>query len=117
MRRTDKNTAGEEKGEAENVSKPTAANKRLIKRKLNEENPTVWVGKGGASGELLKEIDKQLAKKETVKARILKSAISEREARQVASRIADQTGASLVEARSHMFALYRPRDKKSPSVS
>jgi RNA-binding protein YhbY len=72
----------------------------------------VWIGKGGASAELLKEIDKQLAGKETVKARILKSALSEREARQVASRIADQTGALLVEAKGHTFALYRPRDKE-----
>lgn len=61
---------------------------------------------------MLKEIDEQLAEKETVKARILKSALSEREARQVASRIADQAGASLVEARGHTFALYRPRAKE-----
>ena len=114
MRRTDKNTASEEKGEAENVNKPTAAKKRLIKRKLSEEKPTVRVGKGGASAELLKEIDKQPAKKETVKARILRSASSEHEAKQVASRIADQTGASLVEARGHTFTLYRPRDKEKP---
>ncbi|MGA3191155.1 MAG: YhbY family RNA-binding protein [Candidatus Bathyarchaeia archaeon] len=72
----------------------------------------MWVGKGGASAELLKEIDKQLAKKEIVKARILKSALSEREARQVASRIADQTEASLVESRGHTFALYRPSDQE-----
>ena len=72
----------------------------------------MWVGKGGASAELLKEIDKQLAKKEIVKARILKSALSEREARQVASRIADQTEASLVESRGNTFALYRPSDQE-----
>jgi len=96
------------------VSKPTAAKKRLIKRKLSEEKPTVWIGKGGASAELLKEIDKQLAKKETAKTRILKSALSEHEAKQVASRIADQTGASLVEAKGHTFALCRPRDKEKP---
>jgi putative YhbY family RNA-binding protein len=114
MRRTNKNTAGEEKGEAEKVSKPSAAKKRLVKRKLSEEKPTVWIGKGGASAELLKEIDKQLAKEETVKARILKSALSENEAKQVPSRIADQTRASLVEARGHTFTLYRSRDKERP---
>ncbi|MGB8780126.1 MAG: YhbY family RNA-binding protein [Candidatus Bathyarchaeia archaeon] len=114
MRRTDKNTASEEKGEAENAGKPAAAKKRLIKRKLSEEKPTVWVGKGGASAELLKEIDKQLSKKETVKASILKSALSEHEGKQVASRIADHTGASLVEARGHTFTLYRSRDKEKP---
>jgi len=96
------------------VSQPTAAKKRLIKKKLSEEKPTVWVGKGGASAELLKEIDKQLSKRETVKARILKNALSEHEAKYVASRIADQMGASLVEARGHTFTLYRPRDKENP---
>ena len=96
------------------MSKPTAAKKRLIKRKLSEEKSTVWVGKGGASTELLKEIDRQLSKKETVKARILKSARSEHEAKQVASKIADQTGASLVEARGHTFTLYRPHDNEKP---
>ena len=92
---------------------PTAAEKRLTKRRLGEEKPTVWVGKGGASAELLKEIDK-LAKKETVKVRILKTALSEHEVKQVASRIAIQTGASLVEAKDHTFALYRSRDKERP---
>jgi hypothetical protein len=35
MRGTDKNTADKEKGEAEKVSKPSAAEKRLIRRKLS----------------------------------------------------------------------------------
>jgi len=96
------------------MSAPTAPKKRLIRRKLSEEKPTLWVGKRGPSAELLKEIEKQLTKKETVKARILKSALSEHEAKQVASRIAEQTGASLVEARGHTFTLYRPRDKEKP---
>jgi putative YhbY family RNA-binding protein len=114
MRRKDEDTAGKEKGVIEIMSAPIAAKKRVIRRKLSEEKPTVWVGKGGPSAELLKEIDKQLAKKETVKARILKSALSEHEAKQVASRIAEQTGASLVEARGHTFTLYRPRDEEKP---
>jgi putative YhbY family RNA-binding protein len=114
MRRTDEDTASKEKGAFERMSRPTAAKKRSIKRKLSEEKPTVWVGKGGASAELLKEIDRQLAKKETVKARILRSVLSEQEAKQVASTIADRTRASLVEARGHTFTLYRPHDKEKP---
>jgi putative YhbY family RNA-binding protein len=114
MRRTNEDTVGKEKGATERMSRPTAAKKRLIKRKLSEEKPTVWVGKGGASAELLKEIDRQLTKKETVKARILKSALSEQEAKQVASTIADQTKSSLVEARGHTFTLYRPHNKEKP---
>jgi RNA-binding protein len=72
----------------------------------------VWIGKAGASAELLKEIDNQLTNKEAVKARILKSVLSQHEAKQIASRIADQTGVSLVEARGHTFTRYRPRDKE-----
>jgi RNA-binding protein len=114
MRRTDEDTVGKEKATGESMSGSTAAKKRSLKRKLSEEKPTVWVGKGGASAELLREIDRQLAKKETVKARILKSALSEHEAKQVASRIAERTGASLVEARGHTFTLYRPHEKEKP---
>ena len=112
MRWKNEDTAGKEKGAIKNMSALTAAKKRVIRRKLSEEKPTVWVGKGGPSAELLKEIDKQLTKKETVKARILKSALSEHEAKQVALRIAEQTAASLVEARGNTFTLYRPRDKE-----
>jgi RNA-binding protein YhbY len=72
------------------MSKLAAGKKRFIKRKLSEEKPTVWVGKSGASAELLKEIEKQLAKNKTVKAKIL-SALSEQEAKQVASEIAEKT--------------------------
>jgi RNA-binding protein len=111
VRWTDKDTVGEETGEVEDVSRPTAGKKRFIRRRIAEEQPTVWVGKGGASADLLKEIDRQLAKKETVKAKILKSALSEHEAKHIASRIAEQTGASLVETRGHTFILYRQRNK------
>ena len=56
---------------------------------------------------MLKEIEKQLAKNETVKAKILKSALSEHEAKQVALEIAEKTGAGLVEVRGHSFILYK----------
>lgn len=93
------------------MSALTAGKKRFLKRKFSEEKPTVWIGKAGASAEIFKEIENQLAKNKTVKAKILRSALSEQEAKQLAARIAGQTGASLVEVRGHTFILYKPRSK------
>lgn len=93
------------------MSKLTPGKKRFVKRKLTDEKPTVWIGKSGASTELLKEIEKQLSKNKMVKAKILKSALSENEAKEFATRIAEQTSSSLVEVRGHTFILYKPRSK------
>ena len=93
------------------MSKLTAGMKRSVKRRLIGEKPTIWIGKSGVSQELLKEIEKQLKKKEMVKVRILKSALKESEAKQVALQIAEQTQASLVEVRGHTFMLHKRRKK------
>lgn len=104
-------TSKEEEGEAESLSKLTAGMKRRIKHRLSAESPTIWIGKGGVSEELLKEIAKQLDKKEMVKIKILGSAFGGNEAKEIALRITDQTGASLVEVRGHTFMLYKHHKK------
>jgi RNA-binding protein len=93
------------------VSKTAAGKKRDVKRALAQGKPTVCVGKDGASVELLKEIEKQLKKEEMVKVGILKGTLVHGEAKQIATKIAEQTGASLVEVRGHTFMLYKP-DRK-----
>ena len=93
------------------MSKMTVRKKRHVKRSLAQGKPTVCVGKNGASQELLKEIEKQLKKEEIVKIRILKSALVYDKAKQIASRIAEQTGASLVEVRGHTFMLHKSDEK------
>lgn len=93
------------------MNKMAAGKKRRVKRRLSSEKPTIGIGKSGASEQLLKEIEKQLEKEETVKVKILKSALDEDEAKQIASRIVEQTTATLVEAKGHTFMLYRPRKK------
>ncbi|MDI6847564.1 MAG: YhbY family RNA-binding protein [Candidatus Bathyarchaeia archaeon] len=75
------------------MSKLTAGMKRRIKHKLSGEKPTIRIGKNKVSQELLKEIEKQLEKKEMLKIKILKTALQEDEAKQIASRIAEQTEA------------------------
>jgi RNA-binding protein len=89
----------------------TAGKKRRIKRKLSGERPTIWIGKNGASQELLKETRRQLEKEEAVKVKILKSGLAEGQSKQIASKIAEQTEAPLVEVRGHTFMLYKSRKK------
>jgi RNA-binding protein len=93
------------------MSKLTTGMKRRIKRRLSGEKPTIWIGKNQVSQELLKEIEKQLEKREMVKIKILRSALDGGEAKGIALKITEQTGASLVEVRGHTFILYKRRRK------
>jgi RNA-binding protein len=93
------------------MSRLTARMKRRVKRQLSGEKPTIWIGKTKVSQELLKEVEKQLKKREMVKIKILRSALDGEEAKEIASRIAEQTGASLVEVRGHTFILFKRREK------
>ena len=86
--------------------------KRHVRHKLKDEKPTVWVGKDGLTPQVLVEVEKQLQKTKMVKIRILPSALQqENTAQTIAAKAAEQTGASLVEVRGHVFILYR-RHKK-----
>lgn len=93
------------------MSKLTAGMKRRIKSELSEEKPTVWIGKKHVSKELLKEIGKQLEKREVVKVKILKSALSEGKACEIASTISKEAEATLIEVRGHTFVLYKRRQR------
>jgi RNA-binding protein len=90
--------------------------KRRIKRELSAEKPTVWVGKEGTTQQIVNEISRQLDKREIVKAKILKSALKDEEAKSVASKIAKQTDSSLIEVRGHTFLLYKRRKKRVKSL-
>jgi len=86
--------------------------KRRIKRRLGAEKPTVWIGKEGTTTQILNEVSKQLDKREIVKAKILKSALQNEEAKSIASKIAQQTDSLLIEVRGHTFLLYKHKRKK-----
>ena len=85
--------------------------KRRIKQKLGAEKPTVWVGKEGATTQILHEISKQLNKREMIKAKILKSALQNEKAKSIASKVAQHTESQLVEVRGHTFLLYKRKRK------
>jgi len=90
----------------------TSGVKRRIRQEISAERPTVWVGKEGATPQIMNEIERQLDKRKMVKAKILKTALQNEEARDIASRIASQTDSSLIEVRGHTFILYK--EKKKP---
>ncbi|MEM1563532.1 MAG: YhbY family RNA-binding protein [Candidatus Bathyarchaeia archaeon] len=95
------------------MSKLTSRMKRRIKSEFGAEKPTIWIGKKQISNELMKEIEKQLEKRKIVKIKILKSALQEAKAYEIASTISKQTEADLVEVRGHTFILYKRRRKIS----
>jgi len=86
--------------------------KRRIKRKLGDEKPTVWVGKEGATTQIINEISKQLDTREMIKAKILRTALKDEEAKNIATKIAQQTDSLLIEVRGHTFLLYKRKKKK-----
>ena len=78
-----------------------------VRHKLKDENPTAWIGKDGLTPQLAVQIDNQLEKNRMVKVKILKSALQTDTAKAIATKTAEQTGASLVEVRGHVFILFR----------
>jgi RNA-binding protein len=86
--------------------------KRRIKRALSAERPTVHVGKEGATTQIINEVAKQLDTREMIKAKILKSALKDEEAKNIAAKIAEQTDSELVEVRGHTFLLYKRKKRK-----
>jgi RNA-binding protein len=101
----------QEGGENQTMSKITPGKKRYVKRQLTNAQPTILIGKNGATPELFKEIEKQLQKETMVKVKLLKTALAEGETKQIAQNIAQQTEATLVDTRGHTFMLYKPRKK------
>ena len=85
--------------------------RRRITREMCTEKPTIWVGKDGVTQRTMDEVARQLEKREMVKVKILKSALEMEQAKDLASKIAEQTESTLVEVRGHTLILYKPHEK------
>mgnify|MGYP001065646497 CR=1 FL=1 len=86
--------------------------KRRIKRELSAEKPTIWVGKEGTAPQIVNEVSRQLDQREMVKVKVLKSALKNEMAKNIASKIAQETSSTLIDIRGHTFILYRARSRK-----
>ena len=93
------------------LSELTPGKKRFVKRMLTTESPTIRIGKCGVSEQTMDQVDKQLSKSTMVKVKVLKTALKDCDTKEIAGKIAHQTGAALVEVRGHTFMLYRRRRK------
>ncbi len=91
----------------------TPGMKRRLKREFSAQQPTVWVGKEGASKQVINEICRQLEQKEAVKAKIHQTALIEQETKHLVTDIAAQTNATLVDLRGHTFILYKKRRRQT----
>jgi RNA-binding protein len=90
----------------------TPAMKRRLRRKFSAEKPTIHVGKEGATSKIINEVNRQLEQHEVAKAKILQTALKNMEAKEIATKIANQTDSTLIEVRGHTFILYKKRKRK-----
>lgn len=89
----------------------TSRMKRRLKQGLSAEKPTVWVGKEGSTTQIINEISRQLEQREVVKTKILQTALKDEDPKDMAIKIANQTGSALIEVRGHTFILYKPKKR------
>lgn len=95
---------------------------RKLKSRSRATNPTVWVGKEGASEELVRQVENQLRSRELVKLKLQRSALAKSGTLKVAQEIAASTSSTLVDVIGHTFTLYKkdkpPKTiKKRPNVN
>jgi len=83
--------------------------RRRLASLMATEKPTIWVGKAGISEGLLEEVSRQLDARRVVKLKVQRSLLSEHTVEEIASSVAERTGAELIEVRGHTFVLYRRR--------
>lgn len=85
--------------------------KRRLKSRIGVEKPTIQIGKDGITPQMEKEISKQLDSRELIKIKILKTALKDNDAKNIALTIANQTESELIEVRGHTFILFKKKRK------
>jgi len=82
---------------------------RRLQSKSRETDATIWIGKEGASDELLKQVSNQLRARELVKLKVHKSALANTEIGQLAAKVASSTSSTLVKVMGHTFTIFKRR--------
>lgn len=83
---------------------------RALQLRSRQIDPTIWIGKDGATEDLLNQVRSQLKARELVKVKVQKSALGEIHTNDLGSKVAESTGATLVEVMGHTFSLYKKRE-------
>jgi RNA-binding protein len=82
---------------------------RRLQSRSRATDPTIWIGKEGASEHLIQQVESQLRARELVKLKLQKSALAKSEIREMAEKIAASTDSTLVDVIGHTFTLYQKR--------
>ena len=83
----------------------TSKQRSFLRCLAHNIDPTVYIGKAGVTGNVIKEIDQCLEARELVKVKIQEGA--ELDAKATANELAPQLGAEFVQAIRRKFTLYR----------
>ncbi|WP_436903173.1 YhbY family RNA-binding protein [Halovenus halobia] len=76
------------------------------KQRIHNLDVTVWVGKRGTSA-VTEELNDQLAEQEFVKIKFHRAARADGDAEELATELAEQTNATVVQTRGHTAVLER----------
>ena len=87
----------------------TSKQRSYLRSLANTIDPIFQVGKGGIGENLIKQFNDALEARELVKAAVLRN--SEAGPREVCEKIAEQTGAEVVQVIGSKFVLYRESEK------
>ena len=90
---------------------------RRLQSKSRNMDPTIWIGKEGASEALMKQVENQLKTRELVKVKIQKSALSETGTTDVAEKVVASTSSTLVEVLGHTFTVYKRKEPQKVAKS
>ena len=83
----------------------TSKQRSFLRSLAHNIDPTVYIGKAGVTGNVIKEIDQCLEARELVKVKIQEGA--ELDAKATANELAPQLGSEFVQAIGRKFTLYR----------
>lgn len=83
----------------------TSKQRSYLKSLAHSLEPAVYLGKGGLTDNVIKEVDVNLEARELIKVKLQEGCVLE--PKEVANQIAEQLGAEFVQAIGKKFTLYR----------
>lgn len=89
----------------------TGKQRSYLKAIANQLTPIIQIGKGGVTENVIRQLDDALEAREIVKGRVLKNCGEE--VRDVVDKLAERTGAQVVQVIGNNFVLFRPSKEES----
>jgi len=87
------------------MKKITTKQRAMLRSMANKLNPSIIIGKGGVTENVIKQIDIELEARELAKCSILKTALLD--SKTVCNALAKELGAHAVQSIGSKFVLYR----------